>query len=147
MCAAARAHTNNPYAREAAEWANQGGRTVEIQRLIAVVPCGGRCGSQVPWAMDARLTSRLPTCCRPTVAHVVASIIGRLGFALKLAVKGKAHEGRDVISRNPLVDPVRGRSAVVFYAGHARDEPIDYPRGFPKAGRDGNFINNGTGKN
>jgi ribonuclease PH len=109
--------TNTRMRREAA-MGKQGGRTVEIQRLI------GR-------ACDVLQADGGTRC---------ASITGGW-IALKLAVN-KLMKAGDVVS-DPLADPVAAISCGV-YAGQALLD-LDYPED-SEAGVDGNFIMTGSGR-
>lgn len=127
--------TNTRMRREAAA-GKQGGRTVEIQRLIGRslragvdrVALGER---QITVDCDVLQADGGTRC---------ASITGGW-VALRLAVNALMKSG-DVIS-DPLVDPVAAISCGV-YAGQAVLD-LDYPED-SEAGVDGNFIMTGSGQ-
>jgi ribonuclease PH len=127
--------TNTRMRREAAS-GKQGGRTVEIQRLIGRslragvdrVALGER---QITIDCDVIQADGGTRC---------ASITGGW-VALKLAVNKLMKIG-DVIS-DPLVDPVAAVSCGIYAGQPVLD--LDYPED-SEAGVDGNFIMTGTGK-
>ena len=127
--------TNTRMRREAAT-GKQGGRTVEIQRLIGRslragvdrVALGER---QITIDCDVIQADGGTRC---------ASITGGW-VALKLAVKALEKAG-DIIS-NPLLDPVSAVSCGI-YAGQPVID-LDYPED-SEAGVDGNFVLTGAGR-
>ncbi|MHA6264286.1 ribonuclease PH [Arenibacterium sp. CAU 1754] len=127
--------TNTRMRREAAA-GKQGGRTVEIQRLIGRalragvdrVALGER---QITVDCDVLQADGGTRC---------ASITGGW-VALRLAVN-KLMKAGDVIS-DPLVDPVAAVSCGIYAGQPVLD--LDYPED-SEAGVDGNFIMTGTGK-
>ena len=127
--------TNTRMRREAA-MGKQGGRTVEIQRLIGRALRAGVDRSalgerQITIDCDV-LQSDGGTRC--------ASITGGW-VALKLAVN-KLMKAGDVVS-DPLVDPVAAISCGIYAGQPVLD--LDYPED-SEAGVDGNFIMTGSGK-
>jgi ribonuclease PH len=127
--------TNSRMRREAA-MGKQGGRTVEIQRLIGRalragvdrVALGER---QITVDCDVIQADGGTRC---------ASITGGW-VALRLAV-GKLMKAGDVIS-DPMVDPVAAISCGIYAGQPVLD--LDYPED-SAAGVDGNFIMTGTGR-
>jgi len=127
--------TNSRMRREAA-LGKQGGRTVEIQRLIGRalragvdrVALGER---QITVDCDVIQADGGTRC---------ASITGGW-VALRLAV-GKLMKAGDVIS-DPMVDPVAAVSCGIYAGQPVLD--LDYPED-SAAGVDGNFIMTGTGR-
>ncbi|TMM52609.1 ribonuclease PH [Sulfitobacter sabulilitoris] len=127
--------TNTRMRREAAN-GKQGGRTVEIQRLIGRslragvdrVALGER---QITVDCDVLQADGGTRC---------ASITGGW-IALRLAVN-KLMKAGDVIS-DPLVDPVAAVSCGIYAGQPVLD--LDYPED-SEAGVDGNFIMTGTGQ-
>ena len=127
--------TNTRMRREATA-GKQGGRTVEIQRLIGRslragvdrVALGER---QITVDCDVLQADGGTRC---------ASITGGW-IALRLAVK-KLMKAGDVIS-DPLIDPVAAVSCGIYAGQPVLD--LDYPED-SEAGVDGNFIMTGTGK-
>ena len=127
--------TNTRMRREAA-MGKQGGRTVEIQRLIgrslrAGVDRSALGERQITIDCDVLQADGGTRC---------ASITGGW-VALKLAVN-KLMKAGDIVS-DPLVDPVSAVSCGI-YAGQPVPD-LDYPED-SEAGVDGNFILTGTGR-
>ena len=127
--------TNTRMRREAA-MGKQGGRTVEIQRLIGrALRAGGDRSAlgerQITIDCDVLQADGGTRC---------ASITGGW-VALKLAVN-KLMKAGDVVS-DPLVDPVAAISCGIYAGQPVLD--LDYPED-SEAGVDGNFIMTGSGK-
>ncbi len=127
--------TNTRMRREAA-MGKQGGRTVEIQRLIGRALRAGVDRS----ALGERQITIDCDVLQADGGTRCASITGGW-IALKLAVN-KLMKAGDVVS-DPLLDPVAAISCGV-YAGQALLD-LDYPED-SEAGVDGNFIMTGTGR-
>ena len=127
--------TNTRMRREAA-MGKQGGRTVEIQRLIGRALRAGVDRS----ALGERQITIDCDVLQADGGTRCASITGGW-VALKLAVN-KLMKAGDVVS-DPLVDPVAAISCGI-YAGQAVLD-LDYPED-SEAGVDGNFIMTGSGK-
>ncbi|KEJ97057.1 RNAse PH [Pseudosulfitobacter pseudonitzschiae] len=127
--------TNTRMRREAA-MGKQGGRTVEIQRLIgrslrAGVDRSALGERQITIDCDVLQADGGTRC---------ASITGGW-VALKLAVN-KLMKAGDIVS-DPLVDPVAAVSCGIYAGQPVLD--LDYPED-SEAGVDGNFILTGTGR-
>ncbi|ASM73956.1 MULTISPECIES: ribonuclease PH [Roseobacteraceae] len=127
--------TNTRMRREAA-MGKQGGRTVEIQRLIgrslrAGVDRSALGERQITIDCDVLQADGGTRC---------ASITGGW-VALKLAVN-KLLKAGDIVS-DPLVDPVAAVSCGIYAGQPVLD--LDYPED-SEAGVDGNFILTGTGR-
>ena len=127
--------TNTRMRREAA-MGKQGGRTVEIQRLI---------GRALRAGVDRSALGERQITIDCDVLQAVggtrcASITGGW-VALKLAVN-KLMKAGDVVS-DPLVDPVAAISCGIYAGQPVLD--LDYPED-SEAGVDGNFIMTGSGK-
>ena len=127
--------TNTRMRREAA-MGKQGGRTVEIQRLIgrslrAGVDRSALGERQITIDCDVLQADGGTRC---------ASITGGW-VALKLAVN-KLMKAGDIVS-DPLVDPVSAVSCGIYAGQPVLD--LDYPED-SEAGVDGNFILTGTGR-
>ncbi|MEH6674246.1 MULTISPECIES: ribonuclease PH [unclassified Sulfitobacter] len=127
--------TNTRMRREAA-MGKQGGRTVEIQRLIGRALRAGVDRS----ALGERQITIDCDVLQADGGTRCASITGGW-VALKLAVN-KLMKAGDVIS-DPLVDPVAAISCGIYAGQPVLD--LDYPED-SEAGVDGNFIMTGTGK-
>ena len=127
--------TNTRMRREAA-MGKQGGRTVEIQRLIGRALRAGVDRS----ALGERQITIDCDVLQADGGTRCASITGGW-IALKLAVH-KLMKAGDVVS-DPLTDPVAAISCGV-YAGQALLD-LDYPED-SEAGVDGNFIMTGSGR-
>ncbi|MCX8225597.1 MAG: ribonuclease PH [Sulfitobacter sp.] len=127
--------TNTRMRREAA-MGKQGGRTVEIQRLIGRALRAGVDRS----ALGERQITIDCDVLQADGGTRCASITGGW-IALKLAVN-KLMKAGDVVS-DPLADPVAAISCGV-YAGQALLD-LDYPED-SEAGVDGNFIMTGSGR-
>ncbi|MGY9038935.1 MAG: ribonuclease PH [Rhodobacterales bacterium] len=127
--------TNTRMRREAA-MGKQGGRTVEIQRLIGRALRAGVDRS----ALGERQISIDCDVLQADGGTRCASITGGW-VALKLAVN-KLMKAGDVVS-DPLVDPVAAISCGIYAGQPVLD--LDYPED-SEAGVDGNFIMTGTGK-
>ena len=127
--------TNTRMRREAA-MGKQGGRTVEIQRLIGRALRAGVDRS----ALGERQITIDCDVLQADGGTRCASITGGW-IALKLAVN-KLMKAGDVVS-DPLTDPVAAISCGV-YAGQALLD-LDYPED-SEAGVDGNFIMTGSGR-
>jgi len=127
--------TNTRMRREAA-MGKQGGRTVEIQRLIGRALRAGVDRS----ALGERQITIDCDVLQADGGTRCASITGGW-VALKLAVN-KLMKAGDVIS-DPLVDPVAAISCGIYAGQPVLD--LDYPED-SEAGVDGNFIITGTGK-
>ena len=127
--------TNTRMRREAAS-GKQGGRTVEIQRLIGRalrarvdrVALGER---QITVASDVLQADGGTRCAAITGGWV----------ALRLAVNKLMKAG--VVKMDPLVDPVSAISCGIYAGQPVLD--LDYPED-SEAGVDGNFIMTGSGK-
>ena len=127
--------TNTRMRREAA-MGKQGGRTVEIQRLIGRALRAGVDRS----ALGERQITIDCDVLQADGGTRCASITGGW-VALKLAVN-KLMKAGDVVS-DPLVDPVAAISCGIYAGQPVLD--LDYPED-SEAGVDGNFIMTGTGK-
>ena len=127
--------TNTRMRREAA-MGKQGGRTVEIQRLIGRAMRAGVDRS----ALGERQITIDCDVLQADGGTRCASITGGW-VALKLAVN-KLMKAGDVVS-DPLVDPVAAISCGIYAGQPVLD--LDYPED-SEAGVDGNFIMTGTGK-
>ncbi|MBQ0716120.1 MAG: ribonuclease PH [Sulfitobacter litoralis] len=127
--------TNTRMRREAA-MGKQGGRTVEIQRLIGRALRAGVDRS----ALGERQITIDCDVLQADGGTRCASITGGW-VALKLAVN-KLMKAGDVIS-DPLVDPVAAISCGIYAGQPVLD--LDYPED-SEAGVDGNFIMTGSGK-
>ena len=127
--------TNTRMRREAA-MGKQGGRTVEIQRLIGRALRAGVDRS----ALGERQITIDCDVLQADGGTRCASITGGW-VALKLAVN-KLMKAGDVIS-DPLVDPVAAISCGIYAGQPVLD--LDYPED-SEAGVDGNFIMTGTGR-
>ena len=127
--------TNTRMRREAA-MGKQGGRTVEIQRLIGRALRAGVDRS----ALGERQITIDCDVLQADGGTRCASITGGW-VALKLAVNKLMNAG-DVVS-DPLVDPVAAISCGIYAGQPVLD--LDYPED-SEAGVDGNFIMTGTGK-
>jgi len=127
--------TNTRMRREAA-MGKQGGRTVEIQRLIGRALRAGVDRS----ALGERQITIDCDVLQADGGTRCASITGGW-VALKLAVN-KLMKAGDVVS-DPLVDPVAAISCGIYAGQPVLD--LDYPED-SDAGVDGNFIMTGTGK-
>ena len=127
--------TNTRMRREAA-MGKQGGRTVEIQRLIGRALRAGVDRS----ALGERQITIDCDVLQADGGTRCASITGGW-VALKLAVN-KLMKAGDVIS-DPLVDPVAAISCGIYVGQPVLD--LDYPED-SEAGVDGNFIMTGSGK-
>ena len=127
--------TNTRMRREAA-MGKQGGRTVEIQRLIGRALRAGVDRS----ALGERQITIDCDVLQADGGTRCASITGGW-VALKLAVY-KLMKAGDVVS-DPLVDPVAAISCGIYAGQPVLD--LDYPED-SEAGVDGNFIMTGSGK-
>ncbi|MCF7746434.1 ribonuclease PH [Sulfitobacter sp. M39] len=127
--------TNTRMRREAA-MGKQGGRTVEIQRLIGRALRAGVDRS----ALGERQITIDCDVLQADGGTRCASITGGW-VALKLAVN-KLMKAGDVVS-DPLVDPVAAISCGIYAGQPVLD--LDYPED-SEAGVDGNFIMTGSGK-
>ena len=127
--------TNTRMRREAA-MGKQGGRTVEIQRLIGRALRAGVDRS----ALGERQITIDCYVLQADGGTRCASITGGW-VALKLAVN-KLMKAGDVVS-DPLVDPVAAISCGIYAGQPVLD--LDYPED-SEAGVDGNFIMTGSGK-
>ena len=127
--------TNTRMRREAAS-GKQGGRTVEIQRLIGRALRAGVDRS----ALGERQITVDCDVLQADGGTRCASITGGW-IALRLAVN-KLMKAGDVIS-DPLVDPVAAISCGIYAGQPVLD--LDYPED-SEAGVDGNFIMTGSGK-
>ena len=127
--------TNTRMRREAA-MGKQGGRTVEIQRLIGRALRAGVDRS----ALGERQITIDCDVLQADGGTRCASITGGW-VALKLAVN-KLMKAGDVLS-DPLVDPVAAISCGIYAGQPVLD--LDYPED-SEAGVDGNFIMTGSGK-
>ena len=127
--------TNTRMRREAA-MGKQGGRTVEIQRLIGRALRAGVDRS----ALGERQITIDCDVLQADGGTRCASITGGW-VALKLAVN-KLMKAGDVIS-DPLVDPVAAISCGIYAGQPVLD--LDYPED-SEAGVDGNFIMTGSGR-
>ena len=127
--------TNTRMRREAA-MGKQGGRTVEIQRLIGRALRAGVDRS----ALGERQITIDCDVIQADGGTRCASITGGW-VALKLAVN-KLMKAGDVVS-DPLVDPVAAISCGIYAGQPVLD--LDYPED-SEAGVDGNFIMTGSGK-
>ena len=127
--------TNTRMRREVA-MGKQGGRTVEIQRLIGRALRAGVDRS----ALGERQITIDCDVLQADGGTRCASITGGW-VALKLAVN-KLMKAGDVVS-DPLVDPVAAISCGIYAGQPVLD--LDYPED-SEAGVDGNFIMTGTGK-
>jgi ribonuclease PH len=127
--------TNTRMRREAA-MGKQGGRTVEIQRLIGRALRAGVDRS----ALGERQITIDCDVLQADGGTRCASITGGW-VALKLAVNKLMRAG-DVVS-DPLVDPVAAISCGIYAGQPVLD--LDYPED-SEAGVDGNFIMTGSGK-
>ena len=127
--------TNTRMRREAA-MGKQGGRTVEIQRLIGRALRSGVDRS----ALGERQITIDCDVLQADGGTRCASITGGW-VALKLAVN-KLMKAGDVVS-DPLVDPVAAISCGIYAGQPVLD--LDYPED-SEAGVDGNFIMTGSGK-
>ncbi len=127
--------TNTRMRREAA-MGKQGGRTVEIQRLIGRALRAGVDRS----ALGERQITIDCDVLQADGGTRCASITGGW-VALKLAVN-KLMKAGHVVS-DPLVDPVAAISCGIYAGQPVLD--LDYPED-SEAGVDGNFIMTGTGK-
>ena len=127
--------TNTRMRREAA-MGKQGGRTVEIQRLIGRALRAGVDRS----ALGERQITIDCDVLQADGGTRCASITGGW-VALKLAVN-KLMKAGDVVSA-PLVDPVAAISCGIYAGQPVLD--LDYPED-SEAGVDGNFIMTGSGK-
>ncbi|WP_286758636.1 MULTISPECIES: ribonuclease PH [Sulfitobacter] len=127
--------TNTRMRREAA-MGKQGGRTVEIQRLIGRALRAGVDRS----ALGERQITIDCDVLQADGGTRCASITGGW-VALKLAVT-KLMKAGDVVS-DPLVDPVAAISCGIYAGQPVLD--LDYPED-SEAGVDGNFIMTGSGK-
>ena len=127
--------TNTRMRREAA-MGKQGGRTVEIQRLIGRALRAGVDRS----ALGERQITIDCDVLQADGGTRCASITGGW-VALKLAVN-KLMKAGDVVS-DPLVDPVAAISCGIYAGQPGLD--LDYPED-SEAGVDGNFIMTGSGK-
>lgn len=127
--------TNTRMRREAA-MGKQGGRTVEIQRLIGRALRAGVDRS----ALGERQITIDCDVLQADGGTRCASITGGW-VALKLAVN-KLMKAGDVVS-DPLVDPIAAISCGIYAGQPVLD--LDYPED-SEAGVDGNFIMTGSGK-
>lgn len=127
--------TNTRMRRESA-MGKQGGRTVEIQRLIGRALRAGVDRS----ALGERQITIDCDVLQADGGTRCASITGGW-IALRLAVN-KLMKAGDVIS-DPLVDPVAAISCGIYAGQPVLD--LDYPED-SEAGVDGNFIMTGTGR-
>ena len=127
--------TNTRMRREAA-MGKQGGRTVEIQRLIGRALRAGVDRS----ALGERQITVDCDVLQADGGTRCASITGGW-IALRLAVN-KLMKAGDVVS-DPLVDPVAAISCGIYAGQPVLD--LDYPED-SEAGVDGNFIMTGSGK-
>ncbi|WP_372571532.1 ribonuclease PH [Ruegeria jejuensis] len=127
--------TNTRMRREASS-GKQGGRTVEIQRLIGRALRAG--GDRV--ALGERQITVDCDVIQADGGTRCASITGGW-VALRLAVNKLMKTG-DVIS-DPLIDPVSAVSCGIYAGQPVLD--LDYPED-SEAGVDGNFIMTGSGK-
>lgn len=127
--------TNTRMRREAA-MGKQGGRTVEIQRLIGRALRAGVDRS----ALGERQITIDCDVLQADGGTRCASITGGW-IALKLAVN-KLMKAGDVVN-DPLVDPVAAISCGIYAGQSVLD--LDYPED-SEAGVDGNFIMTGTGR-
>ena len=121
--------------RREATVGKQGGRTVEIQRLIGRSLARGRRPRRAWRAADHRGLRRDPGRWR----HALRVDHRRLGGAA--AGGGKLMKAGDVTS-DPLIDPVAAVSCGIYAGQPVLD--LDYPED-SEAGVDGNFIMTGSG--